>query len=102
MKLVIRISLLLLPALLIGLVPRSEAQTQPIINEHFPIRSGNQLSPPLVSVLRNYWRRALHRRFSDERLRARRHRCEEIFVMQSGQDRFSKDECTRRQSMSRC
>jgi hypothetical protein len=49
MKLVIKISALLLPALLIGFVPRSEAQTQPIINEHFPIRSGNQLSPPLVS-----------------------------------------------------
>jgi hypothetical protein len=59
-----------------------------------------KVSTRLTSVLRNYWRRTLHRWFSDKRLRARRRRSEEVLVMQAGQDRFSKHECTRRQSMS--
>ena len=52
-------------------------------------------------VLRNYWRRALHHVFSAKRLRTRWRRCEQILVMQAGQDQFNKHEFTRRrQSMS--
>ncbi len=57
-------------------------------------------APNLTTVLRNYCRRAIHRRFSDKRLRARRRRCQHILVMQAGQDRFSKHECAHCQSMS--
>ena len=39
------------------------------------------------------------RRSPDKRLRARRRRDEEVFVMQAAQDRSGKHECPRRQSM---
>src|SRR5258706_15086726 len=42
MRLAATISLILLPAFLM-------AQSQPTINKQFPIESGNELSPPLVS-----------------------------------------------------
>jgi len=42
MKLVTTISFIILPAFLM-------AQSEPKINDHFPIKSGDELSPPIVS-----------------------------------------------------
>ena len=70
------------------------------------VHTGNEFGVPGANIERadcapQLLSRALHRRFPDKRLRARRRRCEQIFVMQAGQHRFSKHECTRRQSMAR-
>src|SRR5215467_10856621 len=48
MKIATKISVLL-PMLLIGFASGVDAQDEPKINERFPIRSGNELSPPVVS-----------------------------------------------------
>src|SRR5580693_631171 len=40
---------LIVPVLLGCYFPRLEAQSQPKINDHFPIKSGDDLSPPVVS-----------------------------------------------------